>query len=330
MEEKRIVFMGTPDFAVGILEALIGAGLVPAGIVTTPDRPSGRGLKVNCSAVKEYVLRLETEHGIRLPLLQPVSLKDPDFLQALASWQADLFIVVAFRMLPRAVWSMPPLGTFNLHASLLPQYRGAAPINRAIIDGETRTGVTTFFLDEHMDTGAVLDSRSLEIGPDEDAGSLHDRLMALGAELVVETARNIFSGTARTVPQAESAPLRTAPKLHRDTGEIRWNSPARTVHNLIRGLSPYPGAHSVLSASGKNQEIKIYRSARTGEPSRQPAGTVRIPGKGRLQVSCADEWLELLEIQAPGKKRLAVREFLAGWRDTADARFGQSDHKPAQ
>lgn len=330
MEEKKIVFMGTPDFAVGILEALISAGLVPAGVVTTPDKPSGRGLKVSCSAVKEYVLRLAAERGIRVPLLQPVSLKDPDFLQELGSWQADLFIVVAFRMLPKTVWSMPPLGTFNLHASLLPQYRGAAPINRAIIDGETHTGVTTFFLDEHMDTGAILDSRSLEIGPDEDAGSLHDRLMALGADLVVETARKILSGTARTAPQPETDLLRTAPKLHRETGAIRWDSPARTIHNLVRGLSPYPGAHSVLTASGKSQEIKIYRSARTGEPSGQPAGTVRIPGKGRLQVSCADEWLELLEIQAPGKKRLAVREFLAGWRDTADARFGQPGQAPAQ
>ena len=309
--------MGTPDFAVGILEAMLNAEYHIVGVVTTPDKPSGRGLKVNRSAVKEFLLQREANTGISIPLLQPVSLKDPAFLEALQSWQADLFVVVAFRMLPKVVWSMPPMGTFNLHASLLPQYRGAAPINWAIINGETRTGVTTFFLDEHMDTGAIIGQAEVSIGPDENVGSLHDRLMEVGKTLVCDSIRRIFQGEVEALPQEEPGQLLPAPKLSRETGLLDWQQDANQLHNLIRGLSPYPGTHSQLRMQDKALDVKIY----AGQPSDQnkpnlKPGAITTDGKSYFRVQCGNGSLDILELQLPGKKRLNIREFLAGWRAT--------------
>lgn len=315
LQEKSIVFMGTPDFAVGILQRMLEDGFRIAGVVTTPDKPSGRGLKVNRSAVKEFLIRREAETGMATPLLQPVSLKDPEFLEQLRSWNADLFVVVAFRMLPKIVWSMPPMGTFNLHASLLPQYRGAAPINWAIINGEQQTGVTTFFLDEHMDTGAIIHRAATPIGEDENVGSLHDRLMQIGQELVCRSIVDIFDGKVTPLPQLESDDLKPAPKLSRETGLIHWDQDAVRIHNLVRGLSPYPGAHSLLVAGGKQQDVKIYATAPVKAGTGQP-GTITTDGKTWFRVQCGSGALDILEVQLPGKKRLSIREFLAGWRAT--------------
>lgn len=323
-QEKSIVFMGTPDFAVGILQAMMDAGCRIVGVVTTPDKPSGRGLKVNRSAVKEFLLQREATTGEQMPLLQPVSLKDPEFIETLQSWNADLFVVVAFRMLPKIVWNMPPMGTFNLHASLLPQYRGAAPINWAIINGDTRTGVTTFFLDEHIDTGAIIRQEETPIGPDENVGSLHDRLMEIGARLVCESIAAIFNGEVTPLAQPELEDLRPAPKLNRETGLLDWNDSAQNLHNLIRGLSPYPGAHSPLHTGEKEQDVKIYAARPVGEHESVPTatpGTVFSDGKTYFRVQCGRGVLEILELQMPGKKRLGIREFLAGWRPV-EAYFG--------
>ena len=316
--EKSIVFMGTPDFAVGILQAMMDAGCRIVGVVTTPDKPSGRGLKVNRSAVKEFLLQREAATGEKMPLLQPVSLKDPEFIETLQSWHADLFVVVAFRMLPKIVWGMPPMGTFNLHASLLPQYRGAAPINWAIINGDTRTGVTTFFLDEHIDTGAIIRQSETEIGPDENVGSLHDRLMEIGCQLVCESIDAIFKGEVTPLPQPEIEDLRPAPKLNRETGLLNWKDSAQHLHNLIRGLSPYPGAHSLLHAGGKEQDVKIYAAQPVAQknPVNVAPGTISTDGKTYFRVQCGSDALDILELQMPGKKRLTIREFLAGWRPT--------------
>lgn len=318
----RIVFMGTPEFAVGSLRALVEGGYNVVGAVTVPDRKIGRGQKVGFSPVKEYA------ESAGLPLLQPESLKDPDFLDALRKWNADVFVVVAFRMLPRVVWSMPPKGTFNLHASLLPAYRGAAPINWAIINGETRTGVTTFMLDEHMDTGSVIFQESVDILPEEDSGALYGRLMDVGSQLVVKTVDAIQDGSARPCPQDASGlrPEQTvAPKLSRETGLMDWNSDAEHLHNLVRGLSPKPGAHCSMVLEGKELELKVYSAAvvaddmavAAGAPEdfvSSPAGTVYTDGRSCIMVRCGSGILSLLDIQAPAKKRMDVRSFLAGWR----------------
>lgn len=320
-----IVFMGTPEFAVGPLRALVEGGYNVVGVVTVPDRRIGRGQKIGFSPVKEYAL------SAGLPLLQPESLKDESFLESLRGWNADMFVVVAFRMLPRAVWSMPPKGTFNLHASLLPAYRGAAPINWALINGEERTGVTTFLLDEHMDTGAVLFQQEVDILPDEDFGSLYGRLMEAGTGLVLKTVEALQNGTAVPVAQDVSA-LRPeqagAPKLSRETGQMDWNRPARSLHNLVRGLSPKPGAHGTVVLDGQELELKFYSTAVLSDEQAVSAGVpedflTAAPGTAYtdhrtcILVRCGEGALSLIDIQAPAKKRMDVRSFLAGWRGTA-------------
>ena len=317
--KTRIVFMGTPEFAVGSLKALVEGGHEVVGVVTVPDKKTGRGLKLTPSPVKEYAEQRS------IPVLQPESLKDQDFLDQLAAMQADLFVVVAFRMLPKVVWSMPPKGTFNLHASLLPEYRGAAPINWAIINGETRTGVTTFMLDEHIDTGSVIFQKTVDILPEDNVGSLYSRLMEVGAELVLQTVDALSAGTAELQPQDVSGltPERmAAPKINRETGALDWNWSAVRLHNLVRGLSPRPGAHGVLRISDKEVEMKVYATEVLPTADGLPEdlqdsvpGTIYTDHKSRLVVRCGEGLLSITELQVPGKKRMAVSSFLAGWRD---------------
>lgn len=307
----KIVFFGTPDFAVESLRRIVEAGYDVAAVVTMPDKPAGRGRSLQQSAVKQYAI----EQG--LPVLQPERLKDPQFVDELRSIGADLFIVIAFRMLPEVVWAMPPKGTFNLHASLLPRYRGAAPINWAVINGDERTGVTTFFLQHEIDTGDIIDQRPIEIGPDEDAGSVHDRLMMLGAELTLDTINRIAEGTLTVTPQDSVAGVEPtpAPKIFKETCRIDWTRPAREVHNLVRGMSPYPTAWSILEGDGAEQgTLKIFTTRLTDRQAAEP-GRVSIEG-GRMMVDCADYQLEILSLQAPGKRRMPTADFLRGCRLT--------------
>jgi len=304
----RIVFMGTPEFAVASLRALHEAGCGIAGVVTVPDRPAGRGQKITFSPVKEYAL----EH--RLSLLQPEKLRDPGFITSLQDLNADMFVVVAFRMLPEAVWSIPPLGTFNLHASLLPQYRGAAPINHAIINGETRTGVTTFLIDKEIDTGKILLSRETEIAPDESAGSLHDRLKEIGAELAVETAAGLYAGILSPVSQ-EGSPgvaLMPAPRIFTSDTVINWREPGVKVYNLIRGLSPYPGAMALLLKGDRQLRLKILEGRLRDEVSEIP-GTIIVTGRERLMISCVSGGIEILTVIPEGRKKMSASEFLRGF-----------------
>ena len=323
-KKKRIVYMGTPEFAVAPLDALIKEGYNIVGVVTVADKASGRGLKVNESAVKKYAV----EHNI--PVLQPLSLKDPEFLDALRAWKADLFVVVAFRMLPKVVWEMPPLGTFNLHAALLPQYRGAAPINWAVINGDKATGVTTFMIDDGMDTGKIMYREQYIIDPDENVGSVHDNLMEIGSRLVVQTVEAILDGSVEFRVQRSfiqgSEILRPAPKLSRELCHIDWNGKTRHLYNLIRGLSPYPAAFTELVKDGKALQMKIFSAtkvtgddftamlARSGVESAAP-GTVLSDGKTFLAIATADGALSVDELQLAGKKRMAVKDFLIGFRD---------------
>lgn len=301
--KPRIVFMGTPEFAVASLRALVEEGNEVVGVVTTPDKPVGRhGSRLQPSPVKCFAL----EQG--LPVLQPEKLRDPAFLQALSAWRADLQVVVAFRMLPEVVWAMPPLGTFNLHASLLPQYRGAAPINWAIINGETRTGVTTFLLDQQIDTGRILLQESTPIAPDDTAGTLHDRLMQMGAALVCRTVDLLRAGRATPVEQKPVGELRAAPKLFRDTCRIDWSQSAEQVRNFIRGLSPYPGAWTEL---GEGQ-LKVYESCLV-DGGEGDIGQLAVR-EGQLLARCADGWLRLTQVQASGKRRMDDATFVRGWR----------------
>ena len=323
-KKKRIVYMGTPEFAVAPLDALIKEGYNIVGVVTVADKASGRGLKVNESAVKKYAV----EHNI--PVLQPLSLKDPEFLDALRAWKADLFVVVAFRMLPKVVWEMPPLGTFNLHAALLPQYRGAAPINWAVINGDKATGVTTFMIDDGMDTGKIMYREQYIIDPDENVGSVHDNLMEIGSRLVVQTVEAILDGSVEFRVQRSfiqgSEILRPAPKLSRELCHIDWNGKTRHLYNLIRGLSPYPAAFTELVKDGKALQMKIFSATkvtgddftamlvRSGVESAAP-GTVLSDGKTFLAIATADGALSVDELQLAGKKRMAVKDFLIGFRD---------------
>jgi len=321
-KRPRIVFMGTPEFATGPLKALIEAEYEIAAVVTVPDKPSGRGLKMNFSAVKEYVISLDR----RIPILQPEQLKDPDFLSALEELDADLFVVVAFRMLPKAVWSMPPMGTFNLHASLLPKYRGAAPINWAIINGETVTGVTTFLLDEKIDTGAILFQEETPILPEDNIGTLYDRLMTIGSALTVRTVEALCDGDVTPIPQTEPAEPCPAPKITRETMEIDWRDGARTIHNLIRGLSPYPATHTTLIRDGLSTDVKIFSSRVVSEDEMNLSepGRISSDGKKHLYVETGHGRIEILELQTAGKKRLRTPEFLAGWHTGwDDVRFGR-------
>ena len=323
-KKKRIVYMGTPEFAVAPLDALIKSGHKVVGVVTVADKASGRGLKINESAVKKYAV----ENNI--PVLQPVSLKDPEFLDALRAWKADLFVVVAFRMLPKVVWEMPPMGTFNLHAALLPQYRGAAPINWAVINGDKATGVTTFMIDDGMDTGKIMYREQYIIDPDENVGSVHDNLMEIGSRLVVQTVDAIFDGSVEYRVQRSfiqgSEILRPAPKLSRELCHIDWNGKTRHIYNLIRGLSPYPAAFTELAKGDKVTQMKIYETekitgeafaemlSRNGLEAAKP-GTVLSDGKTYLAVTTADGAISIKELQLAGKKRMAVKDFLIGFRE---------------
>ena len=308
----RIIYFGTPEFAASQLEAILAAGYEVAAVVTTPDKPAGRGKKIQSSEVKKTAL------AHNLPILQPEKLRDPEFLQALESYQANLFIVVAFRMLPAVVWKMPALGTFNLHASLLPQYRGAAPINHAIINGETRTGLTTFLLNEEIDQGAVLMRENVEIRPDETAGELHDELMHLGNKVVIETIQKIEKGEIRPVTQdqlAQDEPLKPAPKIFKDFCYIDWSHEGQRIYNHIRGLSPYPTAHARLCPEqGEPLELKVYTARfETGTPE-EPVGTVITDNKKYLKVAVSDGYIYFQTIQQAGKKAMSIEEFLRGIR----------------
>ncbi|MDR2683062.1 MAG: methionyl-tRNA formyltransferase [Dysgonamonadaceae bacterium] len=307
----RIVFMGTPDFAVESLRALVEGGYCVAGVVTMPDKPIGKHQStLQPSPVKQYAL------SQNLPVLQPEKLKDPGFIEQLQAWQADLQIVVAFRMLPEVVWSMPRLGTFNLHASLLPQYRGAAPINWAIINGEKETGVTTFFLTHEIDTGRILFREKIPITDTDNAETVHDRLMHLGARLVVQTVDAIAENTVRPLPQSElptGGELKPAPKIFKETCRIRWNQPARTVYDFIRGLSPYPGAWTEWTTpQGDTLHLKIFETEPLVCPHDLPPGTFVSDGKNQLDVSTSDGFVRLKNLQQAGKKRMAVGDFLRG------------------
>lgn len=301
----RIVFMGTPDFAVETLKSILEANFKVVGVITAPDRPAGRGRKVQESAVKQFAVK----HHLKV--LQPTNLKEEVFLEELKNLDANLQVVVAFRMLPKAVWQMPEYGTFNLHASLLPQYRGAAPINWAIINGETETGVTTFFIDEKIDTGSIVLQKTEKILPDDSAGTLHDRLMKLGAELVVETCKQIEAGTVTRHTQDESMELKPAPKIHKDTCRIDWNASMEDIYNHIRGLSPYPGAWTQLVNDGKIDQMKIFRTEMEKAAHNYNIGKLVVEKKS-LKVAVKEGFISLLELQLPGKRRMQVNEVLNG------------------
>lgn len=295
--------MGTPEFAVASLQRLIEHGAQVVAVVTAPDKPQGRGKKLGTSPVKDYAI---SQH---LPVLQPVNLKDPGFQEALKSYRADVQIVVAFRMLPESVWNMPPLGSFNLHASLLPDYRGAAPINWAIINGEQETGVTTFKLQHDIDTGNILFQVKEPIHPEDNAGALYDRLMNIGADLVVNTAKALESGQYELQPQQEPAAVKHAPKIFRETCEINWNQPTDKIHHFIRGLSPYPAAWTTLD----ELTLKIYEAEPSPATYPLRPGTFRSDGKKFLDVVTADGAIRLTEIQLQGKKRMNTEDFLRGY-----------------
>jgi methionyl-tRNA formyltransferase len=308
----RIIFMGTPEFAVASLDAILNAGYNVVGVITAPDRPAGRGQELICSDVKKYAL------GKGLTILQPEKLKSPVFLEELKSLKADIQIVVAFRMLPELVWNMPRLGTINLHGSLLPQYRGAAPINRAIMNGEIETGVSTFLLQQQIDTGKIIFRESIKIGPEECAGDLHDRLMSVGATLIVKTIQAVESGHFPQQDQQEFLKpgeiLHEAPKIFKDDCRINWNAGLDTIHNFIRGLSPYPAAHTeLLSPEGKAYPLKIYKATKSLQVHEVSIGTLRTDGKTSLEIAVPCGYIHLQEVQLAGKRKMTVAEFLRGF-----------------
>ena len=316
----KIIYMGTPDFAVEPLRRLVEAGKNIVAVVTMPDKPAGRGHKIQFSPIKEYAL------SVGLPILQPVNLKDPEFIEELRSYQADLQIVVAFRMLPEIVWNMPPLGTFNLHASLLPQYRGAAPINWAVINGETETGITTFFLQHEIDTGNIIMQEKITIAPDDNAGIVHDKLMMLGADLVLKTVNQIESGNVASIPQPDGE-LKAAPKIFKDTCLINFNTTAEAVRNLVRGLAPYPAAWIELTKNSSPElgevvedqrgmsettNMKIYEVSKELCTPTHPAGTLICDGKKILKVAVQDGYIHLDQVQLAGKKRMPAADLMRG------------------
>lgn len=305
MEKLRIVFMGTPDFAVGILDTIYQNNYEIVGVITAPDKPAGRGQKVSTSAVKDYAV------SKNLRLLQPTNLKSEDFLAELKNLNANLHVVVAFRMLPEVVWKMPKLGTFNLHASLLPEYRGAAPINWAIINGETKTGVTTFFIDDKIDTGAMILSKETTIGANESAGELHDRLMQLGSEAVIETLHLIEEGKATTTLQTEHPEVKTAYKLNKDNCKIDWTQSGKTIFNLIRGLSPYPAAWTSIKDGENEWNVKIYAASFEEKEQTDAIGSVTTTKK-EIFIATKDGVLKITSLQFPGKKRMQAHELLNG------------------
>jgi len=317
--EIRIVFMGTPDFAVGSLNKLVENGYNVVGVVTAPDKPAGRGKQISESAVKKYAL----EKGFKI--LQPDKLKNPEFLEELKNLKADLQIVVAFRMLPEAVWDMPRLGTFNLHASLLPQYRGAAPLNWAIINGEKKTGVTTFLLDHQIDTGKILFREEIAIGENETVGDIHDKLMEIGASLVVKTVDALASGEIKPLPQetvSQETGLKHAPKIFKEDCRIDWTDKTESIRNLVRGLSPYPAAWTtfVNKTTGIETDFKIFFAEKEISGAAPVPGTVFSDGKTVLKIACQDGWLRITDLQMAGKKRMKTEEFLRGFHGNFELR----------
>jgi methionyl-tRNA formyltransferase len=306
--DLRIVFMGTPEFAVASLQALIEAGSNIVGVITAPDKPAGRGMQLTESAVKKYAV----EQGLHI--LQPEKLKNPEFLSELKALEADLQIVVAFRMLPEVVWSMPPLGTVNLHGSLLPQYRGAAPINWVIINGEKHTGVTTFKLKQEIDTGDILLQEKILIGENDTAGQLHDVMKEIGANLLVTTVKGLADGTLLETPQSKvmknAGELKHAPKLFTETCTINWNKSCDEIYNLIRGLSPYPGAITKL----QDKILKVYKSQKEHTPHTTPIGEFVTDNNTFLKFACTDGYIHLIDLQVEGKKRMLIKDFLRGYR----------------
>ena len=321
-QDLKIVFFGTPEFAVESLNALVTNGFNVAAVVTMPDKPAGRGKKLSMSDVKKYALEKN------LPLLQPEKLKDESFVNALKEINADLFIVIAFRMLPEVVWAMPPLGTFNLHGSLLPKYRGAAPINRAIMAGESQTGVTTFFLKHEIDTGDIISREAISVGPNEDAGSVHDRLMKIGARLTLQTVNDILSGNLHTIPQDEllqGIEPTPAPKIFKEDCRINWDLPSSQIHNHVRGLSPYPAAWTELTLGGADGEpessVKVIKTALS------PVAQSLLPGQlalinGHAYAGTTDGAIELVTVQPAGKRPMNAADFLRGLR------IGENGRKP--
>lgn len=307
----KIIFLGTPEFAVGSLKALIEKGYQVAAVVTAPDQPAGRGLELKMSPVK----KLASDKNLKV--LQPVKLKDPSFLDEIKKIGPDLMIVVAFRMMPKELWQIPPLGTFNLHASLLPQYRGAAPINRAIMNGESVTGVTTFFLQQEIDTGNIILSEKVLIAENETAGELHDKLMDIGASLVVKTVRLIEKGSVTTISQNEllQAEIKTAPKIFKSDCKINWNQTADTINNLVRGLHPFPGAFTELvSPTNELFPLKIHKVLTEKTSGPEQCGLITTDGKSYLKISCTDGFIQLKEVQLAGKKKMLLEELLRGFR----------------
>ncbi|MFV8367626.1 methionyl-tRNA formyltransferase [Flavobacterium sp. XS1P27] len=313
MEKLRIVFMGTPEFAVGILDAILKKNYEVVGVITAADKPAGRGQKLKYSAVKEYAL------ANNLTLLQPVNLKDETFLSELKSLNANLQIVVAFRMLPKVVWEMPALGTFNLHASLLPNYRGAAPINWAIINGETKTGVTTFFIDDKIDTGAMILSSETPIDETENAGQLHDRLMDLGSKTVIDTLQMIEKGNLSTIIQKDTADIKTAYKLNKENCKIDWTKSALEINNLIRGLSPYPAAWCFIQDKNEEWNVKLYEAKIDLEDHDYNIGSL-ICTKKEMKIAVENGFIHVLSLQFPGKKKMNTQELLNGITFSAEAK----------
>lgn len=312
--DLRIVFMGTPDFAVCSLKKLVEEGYNVVGVITAPDKPAGRGQKIHESAIKQYA---KTQ---KLTILQPSNLKNEEFLNELRTLNANLQIVVAFRMLPKAVWQMPEFGTFNLHASLLPDYRGAAPINWAIINGETKTGVSTFFIDEKIDTGEMILQEEVDILPTENAGDLHDKLMTVGSKLVIKTVKLIESDSVKTKPQPENRDIKTAYKLNKSNCKIDWNENSQTIFNKVRGLSPYPAAWSTLLNDGDELSVKIYKVEKEDSSHSYPAGTI-ISGKHEVKVAVKNGYINLKEIQLPGKRKMDIKSLLNGYHFDKDAKM---------
>jgi methionyl-tRNA formyltransferase len=312
MKNLRIVFMGTPEFAVATLGSLLMNEYNVVSVVTAPDKPAGRGRKITKSAVKEFA------ELSNLPVLQPSNLRDQEFIAQLKILNADIFVVVAFRMLPEDVWKMPPLGTINLHASLLPDYRGAAPINHAIINGETITGVTTFFIDEKIDTGNILLREEVHISPSENAGDLHDKLMKEGARLVIKTISGLAEKRLNAIPQeklhGEKVSPKLAPKIHPNDCIIDWNNDPVSLHNFIRGLAPYPCAKSWFTSASSTVSFKIFESQPEIEKHTHKAGSIISDGKHFLKISCKDGYLSIASLQLEGKKRMNTVEFLRGFR----------------
>jgi len=307
MEPLKIVFMGTPSFAVGVLQKILDNEFEVVGVVTAPDKPAGRGQKLSITAVKEFGL----QQGLKI--FQPTNLKDPDFIEELKNTGVNCQVVVAFRMLPEVLWSLPKYGTFNLHASLLPQYRGAAPINWAIINGEDTTGVTTFFIDDKIDTGAIILSDSTPIDKEENAGQLHDRLMHIGSELVIKTLELIAEGNVTTKKQTDQNHFKTAPKLNKENCKIDWNQRGNSIYNLIRGLNPFPGAWCEFQNSETVESMKIYASKFHPEKHGSEIGKI-VSDKKTIRIAVIDGWIEIEQLQLPGKRKMSSNELCNGYQ----------------